>query len=117
MIETIPKIKGCRTSVEAAQIKRLIWLKVLGLTKDTEFEKALTTIAFKEEETFSRPYLLQQLIQLYIDNKIKETFGLTLKEYLELPIEEIELLAELSIKAADEKAKKLNNTLQELENE
>lgn len=73
--------------------------------------KPLASVAMHSCEDINGGSLLEEAIQTYVSRHIKDIYGLSLVEFLELPIDVMELMFGI----ADKESAKKSNTLSDVE--
>lgn len=75
--------------------------------------RPLSSVAFHPSENINTDSLLESAIRTYVKRGIKDLYGLTLVEYLELPMD----LCEMLLKLADEELATKTRAMASLESQ
>ena len=81
-------------SVEGSIVLLDTFYKHFNLYTESMEDKLIGPVIYRESEQLRRPTRLVKLISLYTDNKIGDYFKLSISEFLQLNISEINLLIE-----------------------
>ena len=82
-----------------------------GITNRVKLSSPLGTVAMHQAEDMNTGHILRDALRSYIDNDIQQCFGLTVLEFLDLPVDVVETMLMVS---AEKKAKK-NEHMSEVE--
>lgn len=83
-------------------------------TKDPNNKRPLTSIAMHETEEVSEVSLLYERINSYSEKKVKEYFGISLNELMDLPRDIVEHIFDQCDKRLIKESRMQNNILSEL---
>ena len=72
-------------------------------------KRPLASIAFHECENVNDNSLLESVMRMYVVKSIKDIFGLSLVEYMDLPIDIVEMLNSIADKENNKKANVVNS--------
>jgi len=111
MISNIPKLDY----IDAKLVMTDLYETEFGIYNhlSSSNSRPLASVAMFDCEDINTDSLLEESIRTYVSKGIKDIYGLSLIEFLELPIDVIRMMFDI---ASDEQAKK-NKTLSELESQ
>ena len=119
-ITFVTGLKGHYNSIDAKVLLTAYYEQTFGVFNHFNPElnrtRPLASVALFEEEDINSGSYLEDVIEIYITSKIKEYFGLTLIEYLELPRDQITILIEISGKKIALEAKHTQANIDALKN-
>ena len=76
---------------------------------NTSVNRPLASVAFHQPEDINDSSLLEEAIRTYVDRGIKEVYGLNLIEFLDLPLDIIEMLMNVAGDVQGKKASVLDS--------
>lgn len=79
-------------------------------------KRPLSSIAFHECENINDNSLLESVMRMYVVKSIKDIFGLSLTEYMDLPIDIVEMLNGIADKENTKKANVVSNIEKQFNN-
>lgn len=90
MLRTLPQLE----CVDAQQVLTTAYEMEYHIYPHLRYakERPLSSVAFFECENINDGSLLEQVIKTYTGKNIREHYGLTLLEYLDLPVDVVDLL-------------------------
>lgn len=93
-IEKIPK----SNSVDACIIMRDFYENEFGIFPhfNKKYARPLSSVEIHPSEEIVENSLLEEAIYMFVKNKIKDTFGISLIEFFNLPLDVIKLLVKIS---------------------
>ncbi len=108
-IRTLPKLD----SIDAQIVMRDLYEKEFGIYDHAKINRnrPLASVAFHPAENINDYSLLEESMRTYISKGIKDKFGLSYTEFLELPLDIIEIM----IRIGDEDLAKRSAELTEIE--
>jgi len=105
------------SSPESAILLSDVYDDINGLKGNSEADKLFGSVLYREEEDLVVCTRLDSLIKIYSSYNIKEFFGLSLNEFMDLPGWKINSLTENAIEIMEEKEKELAELQEEVEND
>ena len=112
LITRMPRLSGVDFKIVALELYETIYgiYKHIGNTK-----RPMASVAFHDCEDYTTDSLLEAAMDTFITKSIKELFGLSFPEYLELPHDVVMSLGEIGLKHIQRKDSDINRIKAELE--
>jgi hypothetical protein len=98
---------------EAEVFKNLSYNLIHGLQQPVDFKALESVVWFKEEDPYLMSGIESEVLRFLRDDIYKYT-GITLNEYLRLPIRTAEIIRDMVLVRMDEKAKEIDKVKEQL---
>jgi len=114
VIPTVSQVGFNRLEANMANMYLLdLFYRHFHLMEDNTADKLIGIVTYKKNEQLTRPMRLLNLIEAYSDNKINTLYNLSITEFLELNIHEINLLLESAGDRLEQQSAKIQEILDE----